>query len=167
MHKEKNALYSTEKISFSDKISFGDSPFSLWLKSGKSSFKYEKREEYRHKIVLYKVYFGNYKAKIEYHFFNKKLFFITYSFPELKDPEKVINMIKKKYKIDASIDLETSKIIDANNNILYLDTSLEFTINYFTGDKFIVDSIEGKLIDIVKNIKQKELLSDRILFENL
>lgn len=167
VHKSKKGLSSDTDITFDNDINFGDSPFSIWRKLGNSSFKYERKGDYRHKILLYKLYIGNYKTKIEYHFFNKQLFFITYTFPDLNDYSKLKNMIKNKYLDDTNINLEDHKIMDRNNNILYLDTSMEFTLNYFTGNEYIIDHIEGKLSDIKKKVEEQLILSDKILFERI
>lgn len=167
VHKTKLVIQSPTSISFSNKINFGDSPFKVAIRIGTPFFKYERKGDYRHKIFMYKIYLGNYKAKLEYHFFNKKLFFITYSFPDLSDTKKVIGILKKKYKLEDTIDLEVYKIKDAQNNILYLDTSLEFTINYLTGNRSILDAIEGRLEDIIKNKERLERKSDKMLFDSI
>jgi hypothetical protein len=166
-HESRKTCETDTFIKFRKDIKFGDSPLSLWLKLGKSSYEYVRKSNYKYKILLYKTYLGKIKTKIEYHFFNNKLFFVSYSFSDVLSYNNIIQTLNKKYKLNESISLEKIKVIDKQGTVMYLDRLFEFTINYISGDQSIISDIEEKLSLNISLDNKKEKKQLDILFENL
>ena len=114
-------------------------------------------------ILFYKLKLGKYKMKLEFHFFNDKLFFYSYVFSmnNVKDKNEIIKIIKDKYSVKGLSDKGSNYIIDDNKNIILTNNDINFSIYYLCNPKMIkenfVERIDEKEVD-----KYKELLFSKL-----
>lgn len=167
VHQDKKQFFSPIEFKLKNNLKFGISPLMLRFKLGKPFYSYERDSNYKYKILLYKSYIGKYKTKVEYHFFDKKLFFVTYTFSESDNFKTITSILKNKYKIGKNISIEDIKIIDKNKNIIYVDKTFDFTINYLTGDNQLIQAINEKIYEPNRKFNDQVLFSNKILFDTI
>ncbi|TKS56535.1 hypothetical protein FCN74_05730 [Mesohalobacter halotolerans] len=125
------------------------------------------------KIYFYRIYLGDHKVNMELHFYKNTLIMYNYTFSHLhNDVQKseVINLLKQKYHIDKTIDLQdtNSYIIDQKNSIIVSSQDIDFTINYVLNinDKVFQDMSETQKREVEQG-KQIPNHNKRQVFVNL
>lgn len=111
------------------------------------------------KIYLYRIYLGDFKVKMELHFFKNDLIMYNYTFSHLhneNEKKDVINLLKEKYHIKKSIDLKQGHtyIKDEKNSIIVLSQDIDFTINY-------VLNINSKVFRQMSEAQKREIEQGR------
>lgn len=121
-------------------------------------------------IFVYKMKFNGMKTRCEIHFYNNTVFLINYHYSQLTATEKncIIKTISDKY-INQGMDddIRNSKIIDRNNNILYINDILEGINITYLGNKESVwhrDLITE--IDARKEKQNNKIKLEKKLFYN-
>ena len=111
----------------------GASIKSAEAKNGKLDFVFR---ENNLTIYLYKWKFNGLKTRCEIHFYNEKAFLINYNYSILSNANKdyVVKTIARKYLNQdiGDIDISDMKIIDKNNNTLFINDMLDYKVTYFS-----------------------------------
>ena len=96
-------------------------------------------------ILLYKKKYDHQKIKIELHFHKNKLFFAKYIFSTttVEEREAAINHFRNKYDLH-DLEFIGKNIIDASNNGVKINNSLETTISYIQLDSPFFELLQAK-----------------------
>src|ERR1700754_4894862 len=86
-------------------------------------------------IYVYKWKFNGLRTRCEVHFYDNKAFLINYvySTPTNADKKYITKTVTQKY-LEQNIDLQNGKIVDRNNNILFLNDGVEFRVTYLSSN---------------------------------
>ncbi len=133
-------------------------------KYGNSHYKIINKDLLGIKILFFKRKIGKYKTKLEFHFFNKKLFFYTYNFSDLniEDKNEIKEIIKKKYLVK-----NFNYIIDKSNTIITLNDNVNFSISYLCNNKIILEKIIKSIDFINGEHKNQKKIYRKILYNEL
>jgi len=114
-------------------------------------------------ILFYKLKLGEYKMKIEFHFFNAKLFFYscTFSMSNVINKSEILKIIKDKYSVEGLFGNGNNYIIDEYNNIILSNNNIDFSLYYLCNTEMIKDII-GDKVGTRKNKKNKEILYSKL-----
>lgn len=133
---------------------------SIIGKNGKPDFVFS---ENKLTIYLYKWKFNGLKIRCEIHFYNNKAFLVNYNYNILSNTEKdyVIKTIAQKYlnQDTGNLNIQNSKIIDKNNNMLFINDLLDYKVTYFSNKE------SGWLLGLTNEInekKKKEIVKTRL-----
>ena len=167
---ETNDLLKTKKlITIKDKLVCNKiTKRTIKKEFKKPQFEYKIQEKnLRIEIYFYKIYLGAYRAKLEIHMNEGRLFYYNYTFTSnLNNLERqeIINIIQEKYLENELFDESKHIIIDTNGTILHIENSLELKIHYINTNDDIVQLLsiykqqqEKKQYKIVEQ-KRKELM---------
>ncbi len=130
---------------------------------GRPSYIFTEREV---AIYIYKWRFNNLKTRCEIHFYKNKAFLINYNYSQIDNNGKdfILRNIKSKYLKDFtnSVTLGDSKIVDRNNNVLFINDSTQgFKISYLSNSE--CDWYEG--LSSKMNLRQNKQKSRAIYAE--
>jgi hypothetical protein len=129
----KQSILTHIDIKYSDKIKLGAKlsevkkslriPYAIINNSKKTDTK----------IIICKIILGGKRAKLDMHFCNNKLFYFSYTFSYLHKQEidELKSVILHKYLGGKSINNDLN-IKDKSDNVISVDDSLEFKINYLS-----------------------------------
>ncbi len=128
-----------------------------------------KKYSYTISILFYRIFLGEYKVKLEFHFANNELFFYNYYFSYLKehDRNKLLKILEKKYLNNNIFEWNNNSIVDENNSMITLQNNINFQINYIIQNKNFFNKIEE--IQTQQKLKSdlKKKTENRELFETL
>jgi len=130
---------------------------------GSSNYKIISEDLLGVEILFYKLKLGEYKMKLEFHFFNDKLFFYSYTFSmnSVKNKNEIIKIIKDKYSVQGLSDKGKNYIIDDNKNMILSNHDINFSIYYLCNPKKIKENIAER-IDEKEVDRYKELLFSKL-----
>ena len=134
--KSKNKRVTDRQISLSRSLKVdGITPKYITRKTGKPNYRISNNLSIGKVLILfYKIYLGDYKAKLELHFYKKKLFFYCYTFSDLKDEDKdkIIDLLKEKYLSHEKLQLNTKQdyIVDCRRNTITFHNDFDLSIKY-------------------------------------
>lgn len=96
-----------------------------------------------HKILFYKYNIEPYKLKVQLHFFNDRFFFGSHTFDIAKvhEMKKIKLGLIEKYFGEVALANQNS-IIDNSNNLILISNSYPVVINYISGNRHLLNSIE-------------------------
>lgn len=145
------------------------SVFWLFLKFGKPirTFHVSKNDT-KIKILLYKMYLGDSKVKVEFHFHKRKLVFLKYIFSNLNDKKKrkLINSLALKYTEGKVFNPNDTYISDSKNTIISFYDSYEFEIQYLPSMNFInlikQKQKQNKKLEKLRKLKQRDKLFNKL-----
>ncbi len=139
--KDRLALLAGRKSTVEIRVLDGKTPNNIIRKEvvkkyGRPNYKIKNEAFPDITILFYKRQIGEYKVKLEFHFYKKDLVFFSYNFPYLSPEsyEEVVQIIRDKYLGDGSQDIMDSYIIDRNGNIVLPDNIFGFSVYYFCPD---------------------------------
>ncbi len=94
-------------------------------------------------ILFYRIYIGNYKARLELHFTDDKLFYYSYTLPYInrREEQETLNTLKSKYVKDISFDYENNSIVDKNLFNLWIERVVNLKVHYFLNSPEVVQMI--------------------------
>jgi|GEM_PF-7038768 hypothetical protein len=154
-----NDLYNTQtSILFKGKVKFGANFFEVNSILGKSHFKIEDENIKNYVTIYYKSKIANLKNKSQLHFYNQHFFFGVQFFSYLSTQEKneLLNLIKIKYQLPLSLTLPIT-VKDKDENILVVRENMGLLLEYFSGDKLLVNSV----LEAFEKEEQKALLKQK------
>jgi hypothetical protein len=165
----KHVSVETDKdITFSHHLTFGQH-YKIFLKKlGKPNNCLTEEEPFSRKILYYKFMMGGHRTRCELHFYNNKLFFYCYTFPYLieEDKKKIINILCEKY-VDRPIDLEKFKIVDKNDNIIFINDIVDLTVNYIAANSELFTCLDPANPPVELREQKKLRIYQRELFRML
>ncbi len=132
----KKALLTDRNIGFSDSQLFKKNERKYFKKKyGKPNYVIVNKYSFgKITIWFYRVNIASQEANMELHFFQNSLFMYNYIFPYLKknsDKNNLLNVIKKKYRIDKEINkIPNYYIMDKKKSVINIFESFGFKINY-------------------------------------
>jgi hypothetical protein len=126
---------TTVGITYSSHLSFGMHSRSFIRKLGRPRHSIQQKEPFERKVLLYKFMMGGHKTRCELHFYRDKLFFFNYTFPYILEEDKleILNILCFKY-LGGGVKVEHCKIMDKNNNIIFIDDTGALSVNYLAAD---------------------------------
>lgn len=120
------------------------------------------------KILLYKMYLGDNKVKVEFHFHKRKLVFYKYIFQNMNDKKKkkLIDSLAIKYTEGQSFNPNDTYISDSKNTIISFYDSYEFEVQYLPSLNFIdlvrKNQKQNKKAEKLRKLKQRDKLFDKL-----
>lgn len=130
---EKKEVITDTEICFSPNIKFGSTIQDVKRDNPHGCNVLESTEDIT--ILFYRIKVGNYKFRLEMHFFKNKLVFFNYIYRSSQSRKMILNVFTKKYLNSKDIKLlDTSKIYltDGLRNHLEIDNSVFLSVHYFT-----------------------------------
>lgn len=157
-----NKLNTNIQILVDSSINFNSTILDIKKKYGAPINKIENKVVNNVIILFYKLKIANQNAKCEFHFYNKKLFYIRYSFSCLNEEKEksAISVLEKKYLVNTKFDYENQIIIDSLNNVLFINKGINFNIDYVATNSIFFHEITNFKRE--NNVK----MNRKILFEN-
>ncbi len=150
--------YHTSEIIKFNGIDFGVSKKEIKKKFGKPVFKWNNRRIVNHSLFVYKMYIGNYKTNVEFHFYNKVFFAGKYVFSNALsegDRKKIEKIIFEKYKVNkAELIQDKLMIVNKQLNSIIIQNEINYTLTYLTGDTFLIDNIHRQIKNINYRIEK-------------
>ena len=142
---------------------------NVFRQYGKSNYKVKNEDFPAICILFYKRRIGKYKVKMEFHFYNNKLFFVSYNFPYVSDESyyEVVRVITDKYLEDSCRDLSDIYIIDRNNNIILPDNVFGFSVYYFRPDGNTFNSVLKYMDALIAKNRLRGEMSRKVLYDRL
>jgi hypothetical protein len=123
-------------------------------------------------IFIYKKNINGIDNRSKIHFYKNKVFLVNHTYPSITEQEKiyVIRAVGHKYlnTNNLNTDIRNYKIIDKNNNIIFIDDLMGLKISYFSDNEsewFIDMSLEIKANNELKNAEI--LLKEKHFFANI
>lgn len=103
-------------------------------------------------ILLSEIKLYDFKFSLEMHFFREKLVFFKYTFKKKSQKKMLIDLIKKKYRVE---DLKNDFynyfcIADGKNNYITIEDNVNLSINYIT--------YNFGFFEYLKDLKEEEFL---------
>ena len=136
---EKQTLETKTPVFLSTNIKFGSNQNQIKKKLGSpGSYMLRSVNSLDFKIMYYRMYLGGYKTKQEVHLYENTLYYFNYVFSYLNNADKEVikKLLCKKY-LEKDYEIIDHLIIDKYGNSIFITDSVNFTINYLTGDKSI------------------------------
>ncbi len=172
----KKVINTKRPIRFSSSIKFGTNIWKFLIKMGKPNFWLI--EKYNEKdadviILLYKMLLGIYKAKIEFHFYNNRLFMYTITLSNLSsnDIEKIIEIMNKKYQLQEMNKQKLTQYTITNNYHDYITISLlgdkELSLQYFNSKHQAFRVFKELSLETEKRRKKYEKKMETILLRRI
>lgn len=157
-HNDKQALLTDIDISFSNEPDFIKNPKIYTQKNyGKPNYTIVNNFPFGEiTILFYRIFLGNYKAKLKLHFFQNSLIVYSYTFSYLgNDSEKknILNVLKEKYKINKDIIPNECYIVNKKGTMITFSDNIDFTIYYID---YINSAIYDQMNNIIKGDQQLE-----------
>lgn len=123
----------------------------------------------RYQVYFYFMRLGQYKTLSQLHFINNRFFYGHINFSSdntLKqhDESMIKNIVYSKYTGNVE---EVNQIIDKNNNRLYIDNNVNFTINYLCDSPEVNKLLLNMIDHSQQNPTKKKEVTQRILEEAL
>lgn len=125
-------------------------------KLGGPDFILENPKIENHCVFFYKIKSWKYKMNYQFHFYNKKLFYVNVEFSNidfsrLDDRNKVLQMVLEKYmeKDTATIKQFPVVLEDADNNKVVVSNDLKVNMHYFSKDVKLENELKGILDEVV------------------
>jgi hypothetical protein len=166
----KQKLLSSEEISlFREKLFRQITAGDIRRAYGKPGYRLRKSDPFKREILFYQVKLGLHRANLELHFSDDELFFYSYSFPCLKNEDRirVLQIIESKYLEGERCDFEKYTITDDSYNYISIRERGVLTINYI---RFASAFFEELALFMAKQEADKEMARKRTvehLFERL
>lgn len=156
--------YILGQISFL-KISINTSRKKVLYKLGipSAAFKVSKSVD----ILYYKRKIYKKKTRIEFHFYNEKLFLICVNFSSIteNDKKKIINVLESKYgKVGVC---KKSVIKNEQEHAIFIDDSVGLRLYYYCLDSDFLDFLKFNNELELKKLNKERLKHERALYENL
>ena len=119
---------------------------------GKPCFKKHSELDKSHFILFYNITFLKYRILKSFHFLNHKLILVNMTFQHISNEEKLklINKIKEVYDIDSE-KFTSVKIVDCENNILFIEDLFELSVNYMSSN---TETLKNKY-EAIKKLESK------------
>lgn len=121
------------------------------------------------KVFFFREKIGKHKAKVEFHFYEGKLFLYTYTFSYLnkEDKAELIDVIHDKYLVNQEVELNGNYIQDESDNIILLNDKVEFMISYMKDKKLALDKISDYLSSLQDDVEVQQMRNKKILYSRL
>ncbi|MBI9053345.1 MAG: hypothetical protein JEY96_05975 [Bacteroidales bacterium] len=165
---DKEEIETSKPILLNTNLSFGSKQNQIKKHLGTPSCYIKKTvNSLEFNIMFYKIYMGGFKTKQEVHLYKNELFYFSYVFSYLNAPDKEIlqKLLCKKY-LGNECELNDKVITDKYGNKIFITENVDFTINYLTGNKKILEefvAINESTKRIRKNLVEKN--QDELLYK--
>lgn len=156
------------EICFSPTLKFSSSKESLFINFNKKNLVCTQESELNTEVFLYKTLIGKHKVRIELHFFNNSLFYYKYYFPRVNESEKseLLSLLHYKY-LNYDVNQSVELIRDTNKNYIYIDSSVGFTLNYFSSNHRFFSIVHHQEEEKVKAEEEKNKSKIKELYSRL
>lgn len=146
LYKKKNACKTTVDI----KVAKNFNTFDIHLKDakakyGKPYFILDKKEDgFKIKILLYRLYLGKYRAKLELHFYNNTLALFAYTLSHLSERETddILSIFQEKYLNKEDCDFNKNCIVDKHQNVILVHREDDLSIKYLSSNSPLFSDLE-------------------------
>lgn len=166
LHNGHTQVKTSEVISFNSKIKFGTNLDEV-KKLIKAPFRLVKNTSISD-IIFFTHKIGSYEIIVEFHFFNKKLFFFKQSFTSTHNKSFIYDNLQKKYlSSNKYLSLDNNIIVDDNTSFLKIENEVYLSVYYLT-IKFGFYDFLFKMHKQIENKKlEKENEATKKLYEQI
>ncbi len=164
----KKVILTQTPIIFKGKIEFGLNEKEIQQILGKSHFIYQDERLEGYITLYYKNKISNLKNKSQLHLYKNHFFYGIQVFPYINKQQiqDIVSLLQVKYQFSTSFEMPFI-LKDANNNKLIVSENVGLSMEYITGNEFIINQVLIAYKNWENNCLSKEKQKTQYLLSQL